>query len=128
MNVTIDTASPVPVFEQLRAQVTTLVEEGALPAGTRLPSVRQLAEDLGIAPGTVARTYQRLEEAGVTTAHRRHGTRIADRLPIGDAERRRRLTQLAHEYVSATARLGIDVAVSKGIVMDAFDAASRSPS
>lgn len=66
--------SPVPPYEQLRQQVTALVLGGRLARGDRLPSIRQLANDLGIAGGTVARAYRELESDGVVTTHGRHGT------------------------------------------------------
>ena len=72
----IDADSPVPPYEQLRQQVTTLVLGGRLERGDRLPSIRQLANDLGIAGGTVARAYRELESDGVVTTHGRHGTVI----------------------------------------------------
>jgi hypothetical protein len=46
--------SSVPPFEQIRSQLHDLIRSGALPAGHRLPSIRQLAGDLRVAPGTVA--------------------------------------------------------------------------
>ena len=55
MNVSIDTTSPVPPYEQLRAQLHDLVAGGELAAGTRLPPIRQLAGDLGLAVNTVGR-------------------------------------------------------------------------
>lgn len=128
MRITIDTSSPMPVFEQLRAQIVALVEGGDLPAGTRLPSVRQLAGDLDIAPGTVARAYQRLEEAGITTGHRRHGTRVAERARPAEEERRRRLALLAHDYVASAARLDVDADVARRLVLTAFDRATSEVS
>ena len=50
---------------------------GALATGDRLPAIRQLANDLGLAGGTVARAYRELEADGVVTTHGRHGTVIA---------------------------------------------------
>lgn len=73
----VDPRSPVPVFHQLREQVTALVASGALPSEARLPSVRQLAADLGLAAGTVARAYRELEADGVVTSRRRTGTTVA---------------------------------------------------
>ena len=73
----IDPRSAVPPYEQLRQQVTALVLGGALTAGTRLPAIRQLSNDLGLAGGTVARAYRELESDGVVTTHGRHGTVIA---------------------------------------------------
>jgi len=70
----VDSRSPVPPYEQLRQQVTTLVLGGALLPGARLPSIRQLANDLGLAGGTVARAYRELEGDGVVSTHGRNGT------------------------------------------------------
>jgi GntR family transcriptional regulator len=72
----IDPSSPVPPYEQLRQQITALVLAGALASGDRLPAIRQLANDLGLAGGTVARAYRELEADGVVATHGRHGTVI----------------------------------------------------
>lgn len=53
--VTVDVLDPTPPYEQLRRQLADLVGSGVLASGDRLPPVRQLAADLGLAPGTVAR-------------------------------------------------------------------------
>jgi DNA-binding transcriptional regulator YhcF (GntR family) len=73
----IDGRSALPPYEQLRQQVTALVMGGVLHRGARLPSIRQLANDLGLAGGTVARAYRELESDGVVTTHGRHGTVVA---------------------------------------------------
>jgi DNA-binding transcriptional regulator YhcF (GntR family) len=72
----VDPRSPVAPYEQLRQQVTAMVLAGRLAPGDRLPSIRQLANDLGIASGTVARAYRELESDGVVTTHGRHGTLV----------------------------------------------------
>ncbi|MFJ3312194.1 GntR family transcriptional regulator [Micrococcus endophyticus] len=82
--VEIDLRSPVPPFEQIRARIADLVAAGELPAGTRLPSVRTLAGDLGIAPNTVVRAYRELEAAGVVHTARGKGTVVADAPPAPD--------------------------------------------
>ena len=82
--VEIDLRSPVPPFEQIRARIADLVAAGELPAGTRLPSVRALAGDLGIAPNTVVRAYRELEAAGVVRTARGKGTVVADAPPAPD--------------------------------------------
>lgn len=82
--VEIDLRSPVPPFEQIRARIADLVAAGELPAGTRLPSVRALAGDLGIAPNTVVRAYRGLEAAGVVRTARGKGTVVADAPPAPD--------------------------------------------
>jgi DNA-binding transcriptional regulator YhcF (GntR family) len=73
----VDDRSAVPPYEQLRQQVTALVRAGVLTTGTRLPAIRQLANDLGLAGGTVARAYRELENDGIVTTHGRHGTVVA---------------------------------------------------
>ncbi|WP_024285803.1 GntR family transcriptional regulator [Cellulomonas sp. KRMCY2] len=77
----IDLSSPIPHYEQIRAQITAGLAAGALRPGDRLPTVRVLAADLGIAAGTIARAYRELEVAGLLTTRRRHGTVIAQRGP-----------------------------------------------
>ena len=79
MMLTIDPKSAVPPFEQLRVQLLHLVDAGELAPGTRLPTVRRLAEDLGIAPNTVARTYRELESDGIIETRGRHGSFVASR-------------------------------------------------
>ena len=62
----INTASGVPIYEQLIQNVIRLVEAGVLKPHDRLPSVRALAAELGVNPNTVAKAYRELEAQGVT--------------------------------------------------------------
>ena len=66
-----------PAFEQIRRQVTALIEGGTLAEGERLPTVRGLAADLGVAVNTVARAYRELESDGLVTTAGRAGTVVA---------------------------------------------------
>ena len=78
-----------PPGEQIKAQIRGFIATNELPAGTRLPSVRQLARDLGIAAGTVAKAYQDLEAQGLLSSRRGSGTRVADgvtRVPMAVVE------------------------------------------
>jgi len=92
--VSVDTTSTVPHYEQLRSQLAALITAGTLVDGQRLPTVRVLAHDLGIAPGTVSRTYRDLEAAGLVTTRRRVGTLVTappaalDRAAVTEAARR----------------------------------------
>jgi DNA-binding transcriptional regulator YhcF (GntR family) len=102
--VEVDTTSPVPPYEQLRSQIAALVSTGALSPGSRLASIRQLANDLGVATGTVARAYRELEAQGVVRTGGRHGTVIAEgqaRPAGGDA-----LLGAARRYVINARRRG----------------------
>lgn len=73
----VDDASPTPPFEQIRAQIASQIQLGTLANGQRLPTVRQLAADLGLAPGTVARAYSALEMEGLIETRRGAGTRVS---------------------------------------------------
>lgn len=75
--IAVDLASGVPPYEQIRLQVAGLVAAGRLAPGERLPTVRDLAADLGVAAGTVQRAYRELEAAGVVVSRRRAGTVVA---------------------------------------------------
>ncbi|HEY3338569.1 MAG TPA: GntR family transcriptional regulator [Propionicimonas sp.] len=75
--VVVDPSSPLPPFEQVRDGVASAVRTGGLAAGERLPTVRKLAADLGLASNTVARAYRELEEAGVVETRGRNGTFVA---------------------------------------------------
>lgn len=74
----VDPTSAVPPFEQLREQITAQITSGELRAGDRLPTVRRLAEDLGIATNTVAHAYRALEADGLLQGRGRAGTFVAD--------------------------------------------------
>jgi GntR family transcriptional regulator len=104
----VDLSRPVPPYEQLRAQIAGLVTAGQLPPGSRLPSVRQLAGDLGLAPGTVARAYSELEAGGLIVTRHRGGTFIATASgpTSADAARQRALAAAAGRFISAARDLG----------------------
>jgi DNA-binding transcriptional regulator YhcF (GntR family) len=74
----IDQDSGVAIYEQIIARIEEAVATGRLSPGERLPSVRDLAAELGIAPGTVARAYTELEKRGVVETSGARGTRVAD--------------------------------------------------
>ena len=73
----LDTDSAVPKNVQLHTQIQDAVKDGTLAAGTKLPTVRALAEQLGVAPYTVARVYRQLEDLGVLETHGRNGTIVS---------------------------------------------------
>jgi GntR family transcriptional regulator len=83
MDITVDLASPTPPYDQIRAQIAAAIDSGQLDEGTRLPSMRALAADLGVATGTVARAYRELEGAGLVASRRRLGTVVtAPSMPV----------------------------------------------
>ena len=102
----VDTASSVPAYEQLVDQLARLVTGGTLASGTRLPAIRQLAADLGTAPGTVARAYAELEQLGLLRSRRPQGTFVAD--GASASGRRRMLRELAERFSEQARQLGAD--------------------
>jgi len=109
--ITLNPSSAVPPYEQVRSQVEVLVLSGQLQTGSVLPTIRQLAHDLGIAPGTVQRAYRELEAAGLVESRRRGGTVVRD-LPVrrtSRSQREERLAAAARDLVAAARSLGADL-------------------
>ena len=77
--IVIDLGTATPPYEQVQTQIASLIAVGELQPGTRLPTIRSLAGDLGVAAGTVARAYKELEAAGHVASNRRQGTVVAGR-------------------------------------------------
>ena len=107
MILTVDSASPVPPYEQVREQLATMIASGVLAAGTRLPTIRQLAADLDVAPGTITRVYRELESAGDIISRGRHGTYVAQPRHYQRAERRALLNSEAERYARTASQLGV---------------------
>ncbi len=117
----VDPGSPVPVFEQVRAQLASLIEAGSLAPGERLPAIRQLAADLGLAAGTVARVYRELEQAGLVASRVRSGTVVSPRsrwrgarpaVPTSASP----VDAAADSLVAAAGRAGLDLDAALALV------------
>nr|WP_202446932.1 GntR family transcriptional regulator [Streptomyces sp. SID5468] len=119
MKITIDPGSATAPFEQLREQVADQARSGALPVGYRMPTVRGLAAELGLAANTVAKAYRALEADGVIETHGRNGTLIA---PAGDTAAREAALAAAG-YAQRARRLGLDQQAALAAVHEALRAA-----
>lgn len=110
--ITVDTTSSEPPYEQVRRQIAARVSSGELAAGQKLPTVRQLATDLGLANNTVARAYRELEAGGVIATHGRKGTFVrSSLLDVDDTTARSDDAQdAAAEYAALARRLGLSLA------------------
>jgi GntR family transcriptional regulator len=115
VRITLDLGSTTPQYEQIRQQVAAHAAAGGLREGDRLPTVRALAADLGVAPGTVARAYRELEAGGVVATRRRVGTVVV--APSRDPGRTR---GLAAELVSTAASEGVGAQELLDIVRSAL--------
>jgi GntR family transcriptional regulator len=97
----LDLRSGVPVYRQLIDQVLAAIATGALKAGDRLPTVRQVAVDLAINPNTVVRAYKELEIRNVLTTQQGTGTFISAAVPVEDeVDRQRRLNQFVSDVAA----------------------------
>lgn len=83
-SVAVDSSLEIAPYQQIEEQIRAAIQRGDLAPGAVLPTVRQLADDLNVAPNTVARAYANLAEGGWIISEGRRGTRIADRLPTTD--------------------------------------------
>ena len=126
LRIHIDAEDPTPPYEQLRRQLTGLITSGALSPDTRLPAVRQLASDLGLAAGTVARSYSELEKAGLVMSRRGAGTRVTGAPPAAQkVSQQHALHTLAADVVERARALGVEPAALRTAVDAAIDAGYR---
>ena len=112
----LDPGSADPPFEQLRRQVATRTASGDLPAGTRLPTVRALAEQLGVAAGTAARAYKELEADGVVVTEGRRGTFVRSGEASGSADAH----VAATTYAAEARRLGLGLDEATRLLQEAW--------
>lgn len=116
--VSVDAASSVPPYEQVRSSLAERINDGRLGVGTKLPTVRRLAADVGIAPNTIARAYRELEEAGLIETRGRAGSFVAS---SGD-ESRRLARDAASTYAATCRALGLSAEEALAIAKAALRA------
>ncbi len=106
----LDLGSGVPLHRQIVDRVWVEVMTGTLDTGARLPTVRQLAIDLGIHPNTVGRAYEELELLGVLATRAGEGTVVCLAEPDrSELERRARLDRLARDAATQAEALGVSL-------------------
>ena len=74
----LDYKSRIPIYEQLYEGIVRLSALGAMLPGEQLPSVRSLAQELGVNPNTVQKAYQLLERDGLIVSAPGKGSFLAD--------------------------------------------------
>ena len=98
---TIDTASSVPLHQQVEATIRRAIADGEAGPGDRLPPARDLASVLGVDPNTVLRALRTLRDEGLLEFRRGRGVTVS-----GDAARTNELLLKANEFLDAGRRLG----------------------
>ncbi|MEG2576691.1 MAG: GntR family transcriptional regulator [Glutamicibacter sp.] len=112
--ISVDLQAATPPYEQIRSQIASLISLGDPPSGSKLPTVRALATDLGVAAGTVARAYKELEAEELITSRRRAGTVVNERpQPVDTSEDL--LAAVDHLWALAAAQK-VDAATLKALV------------
>lgn len=119
LKIAIDAGASVAPYEQLRTQISEQARSGVLPVGYKLPTVRGLAGELGLAANTVAKAYRALETDGVIETRGRNGTFIA---AAGDAAERAAAAAAA-AYAEHARRLGLTQEDARSTMEDALRAA-----
>jgi DNA-binding transcriptional regulator YhcF (GntR family) len=117
MDITVDPVAATPPYEQVREQIESLIRAGELARGTRLPTVRQLSLDLGLAVNTVARAYKELEADRLVETRGRNGTFVlASRSQVDDEATHR----AAVAFARAARHAGISLAEATEILHQAW--------
>lgn len=119
LKIDIEDDAGIAPYEQVRAQISEQARAGALPVGYRLPTVRGLAEELGLAANTVAKAYRALESDGVIETRGRNGTFVAAAGSAADRE----AASAAQAYADRVRRLGLSEAAALAAARDALRAA-----
>ncbi|MHA6800609.1 GntR family transcriptional regulator [Bounagaea algeriensis] len=118
MLVEVDPDSSVAPFEQLRAGIAERINDGRLPVGAKLPTVRALAAETGVAANTAARAYRELERAGLLETRGRSGTFVS----AAEDTSSRRAAEAAAEYARLVRSLGLGRQQAGDIATAALDA------
>jgi GntR family transcriptional regulator len=110
MRLYVDTASRLPIYQQLAQQIREAIARGDLRPDTGLPSVRQQSRELVINPNTVARAYTELEREGLLVSRPGRGIFVAQpRNDLTRAARDRRLTEQIDRWLTEAVHLGYSV-------------------
>ncbi len=106
VNVTVNADSPVPVRDQLVEQIGLQIASGILPGNEKLPSIRALAQKLGIHHGIVNAAYNRLAESGMLEIRHGSGVRVVPRIGLGQNQEQADVYSLFVQFVEQANRLG----------------------
>lgn len=111
----VDPSSAVSPVQQIRSQLAAQIRSGNLEPDSRLPTVRQLAADLRVAPGSVAKAYKELESAGLIRTARAAGTRVNPGQTTTEP-----LVRAAEELADQATKEGLTLEEAQGILAHAW--------
>ncbi len=116
MIIELDDLSKDPPYVQIQAIIARAIASGELAEGSKLPTIRQLAGDLGLANNTIARAYRELELEGLVTQRGRRGTVVNALVVDPDAEQKR----LVADFVTQARALGMDGATTLRLISESL--------
>jgi GntR family transcriptional regulator len=110
MRILIHPGDELPIYRQIMRQITEALSVGRLRAGEKLPSHRDLAEELVIAPLTVKKAYDELELLGFIETQRGRGTFVCLKPPkIKMSDQREQIEAAARNLLSLAYMVGLDL-------------------
>ena len=117
MYIHVDANASIPIYLQIVRQVKNAVATGLLAAGDRLPSVRELSQELTINPNTIARAFQELEREGVIDTVRGVGAFVSKKgFKMSESQRVERIEAIISELLTEAYHLRFSREELRGIV------------
>lgn len=107
VQITIDENSGIPIWLQLRNRLIYLITSGSYAVGDKLPTMREMAVELGINYNTVSKVYQDIERDGYIVSKRGRGTFVAERVPAEAEAAKSEVEFLADEFIRQCRELGV---------------------
>ena len=117
--ISINYRDPRPIYEQIQSELRRLMLTGALPPGSRLPSVRELAGQLAINPNTIQRAYMELEQQGLICPVKGKGSFVTDSSRIRQIGMEETLSELK-EIAEKGKALGVGEEEMIGVICSCY--------
>ncbi len=115
----LDHGSDQALYQQIVDRIWNDAIEGTLEPGQRLPTVRQLAVDLGVHPDTVSRAYQQLERLGVVYSRPGAGTFVGLKVPRqAELEQQKRLEEICRVALQEAEEIGASIDDVMGLLSE----------
>lgn len=105
-----------PIYTQLIEQMEIRILSGAYPLGSRLPSVRDMAQEAAVNPNTMQKALSQLEEAGLLVTHRTSGRSVTEDAQMISQAKRKLAREQIDAFLKNMGRLGFDNAETLSLV------------
>jgi len=120
MVITLELDSDTPLYEQLRNQIVIGIATGELQTQEKLPTVRQLAEDLGINVMTANKAYALLKQEGYIVIDRRHGAKVSGAANLDAVDPSPQLKEQLQLIIAQATIQGVDAARFQALCSQIF--------